>query len=465
MAGIGFELRRLGRRDDLLGPMAAIVHAAIVAAGPWLYTVLVILMISEVTRGVIGEEELATFRVLLVYVFSISLVATTPVTMIGTRVLADDLFLRRYDDVRALFLLTMLAGSALTLGLGALVFCVVMATSAPVALAGIASAQLVAMVWVALVFCGAMRDYLQVTIGFVLGLAVGTTLAIAAAFCQLGAVAMMLGFALGFLVVFVCLTARFMATFTAPCRALGPVTARVVQRVRISPALALGAFASGLSVWIDKWVMWFSGYGERLDVGLIHAPLYDAPMFIASLTVVPALALFVTSVETTFFENYRTYFRAIDQHATLKTILEKESILRHETVKTLTGIILIQTALCTIVLLTAPAIIEAFGLEFQQLTLFRMGATGALFQFLFMTCSAILIYFDATRLYAALQVAFVACLGVLTVVFSRFDLGLAAAGYMIACIVLGFSALGALLAILRSINHRTFVGSATRSAV
>ena len=94
-----------------------------------------------------------------------------------------------------------------------------------------------------------------------------------------------------------------------------------------------------------------------------------------------------------------------------------------------------------------------------------MGATGALFQFLFMTCSAILIYFDATRLYAALQVAFVACLGVLTVVFSRFDLGLAAAGYMIACIVLGFSALGALLAILRSINHRTFVGSATRSAV
>jgi uncharacterized membrane protein len=37
MAGIGFSLRSLGDADNLLAPMASIGHAAVIAAGPWLF--------------------------------------------------------------------------------------------------------------------------------------------------------------------------------------------------------------------------------------------------------------------------------------------------------------------------------------------------------------------------------------------------------------------------------------------
>ena len=40
MAGIGFALRTLVERDDLSARLQGYGHAAIVAAGPWLFTVL-----------------------------------------------------------------------------------------------------------------------------------------------------------------------------------------------------------------------------------------------------------------------------------------------------------------------------------------------------------------------------------------------------------------------------------------
>src|SRR3954449_4410485 len=138
MAGIGFELRRLGGRDEILGPVAAVAHAAIVAAGPWLYTVMAILVIGEAAAPVMSEEALASFRVLVVYVFSLSLVGTAPIAMVGTRVLADALYRRQYGDVRALFALTLLAGGAATLALSSLLFLVLLPTPPDVAAVGIA---------------------------------------------------------------------------------------------------------------------------------------------------------------------------------------------------------------------------------------------------------------------------------------------------------------------------------------
>ncbi|MEA1832374.1 exopolysaccharide Pel transporter PelG [Methylobacterium durans] len=463
MAGIGFELRRLSSRDEILGPVAAVAHAAIVAAGPWLYTVMAILVIGEAASPLIGEDAMATFRVLVVYVFSLSLVGTSPVAMVGTRVLADSLYRRQYDDVRSVFVLTLLAASAATAILSCLVFVLLLRVPADVAVAGIAGVQIVSMVWVGLAFCGAVRDYLQVTLAFVTGLLAGVGLAVTAALHGYGPVPMVWGLAAGFMIVFLWLTARFASTFPSPCRSLAAAQAAFTARLRCSPSLAIGATAGAVSVWIDKWIIWTSGYGERVEAGLIHAPLYDGPMFIASLTVVPALALFVTSLETTFFDRYRAYFQAIDTHATLKNIRAQGRILERETTRTLANIMVVQTALCVIVVLTAPAIVEAVGLQFRQIGILRMGTVGALFQYLFMSCSALLIFFDATRVYATLQLIFLGSLAALTVLVSQFEPGSLGTGYMLACIVSGFASLFALLKVLGSIDYRVFVGSATQA--
>jgi uncharacterized membrane protein len=40
MAGVGFSLTRLSKENNLLTPLASMGHSAVIAAGPWLFTVI-----------------------------------------------------------------------------------------------------------------------------------------------------------------------------------------------------------------------------------------------------------------------------------------------------------------------------------------------------------------------------------------------------------------------------------------
>ena len=81
--------------------------------------------------------------------------------------------------------------------------------------------------------------------------------------------------------------------------------------------MALAGLLGAIALWIDKWVMWRGAAGVDHELGLMHAPIYDSAIFSAHLTIIPALALFVVYFETTFYANYRSYYAAIREHATL----------------------------------------------------------------------------------------------------------------------------------------------------
>ena len=74
MAGIGFQLRKLSRQDTLSSVVAAVGHAAVIAAGPWLFTIMSLAAITLSTERVAGLETLAAFRIVIIYAFAISLV-------------------------------------------------------------------------------------------------------------------------------------------------------------------------------------------------------------------------------------------------------------------------------------------------------------------------------------------------------------------------------------------------------
>ena len=92
MAGIGFELRRLTQRDDLMGVVQGYLHSALVSSGPWLFTVLSIAAINMFSGSWASLSELADFRIAIIYSFSFSLVLTGPVMLVATRYLADQIY-------------------------------------------------------------------------------------------------------------------------------------------------------------------------------------------------------------------------------------------------------------------------------------------------------------------------------------------------------------------------------------
>ena len=200
--------------------------------------------------------------------------------------------------------------------------------------------------------------------------------------------------------------------------------------------------------------MWTGPAGTRHELGFVHAPLYDSAIFTAQLTIIPALALFVTQVETLFYSCYRSYYAAIRDHCTLGQIEARAQSLKRTTFASLGQITLVQTALCLLVVLGTPRIVEISGLFFQQVGVLRLGALGALFQFVFFAATSLLLFFDRHMRFLTLQAVFLILQGSFAI--ATLDLGVAyyGLGYLGACVI---SAALALVVLERTIEELTFI--------
>jgi len=101
MAGIGFELRKLLKRDSYIGLFQAYAYASIIGAGPWVLSIVGILIIGVLSISVVVPEYMITqFQTSVTYLIAGSLIATGPVQLAFTRFTADLLFGK--NDARVL---------------------------------------------------------------------------------------------------------------------------------------------------------------------------------------------------------------------------------------------------------------------------------------------------------------------------------------------------------------------------
>lgn len=458
MAGIGFQLRKLAHRETLSSVMAASGHAAVIAAGPWLFTILSLAAIGVTTERLVGLDKLSEFRVVIIYLFASSLVLAAPVTIVATRLVADALWLKRPSDVRPLLLASM-AVSMAVVSAGMMLLIAFFRPPLAIAVALVSGSLIVGLIWVVLAFCGAVRDYNGVTLAFLCGLVVSTVLAITIAILGGGAWLMVWGFEAGLAVTFFGLVGRILATFPQPM--LDPLAGfrSLFAGLREYWRLALGATLGTAGVWIDKWIHWFSDSGEVLAIGLRHAPLYDSAMFIASLGIIPALAAFVLRLETDFFDRYQRYYATIGGHGTYGQIEEARQRLHIHTLENLSLVTVGQVGISAVLILLAPVLIEALGLQFRQVSILRFGALGAVFQFIFIACSAMLLFFDRRRTYLRVQLLFLSLMasGTIATIYAGQDYF--GVGYFLACLISAFAAYRLADRTFSDLNYLTFIGN------
>lgn len=422
MAGIGFALRKLARRDDLLGVLQGYAHSAFITSGPWMFTILALAGINFVGRDMVGLEELALFRVVVIYNFCFSVVFTGPLVLVATRYLADAIYSKEVDAAPGMLLATLglaYAIAALTAGPFYLFFSDL---PTPIMLGGLVNFFLVCGIWVVSIFLSALKDYVSVTTAFGVGMLVG--IATTALFGSLyGAAGMVWGFSLGLAGIQFGLIARVFAEY--PYK-----VARLFAFLSYFPKywdLALIGLIANLAVWSDKWVMWFVPEREIISGAMVIYTEYDSAMFVAYLTILPALTLFTVNIETRFFEHYQGFYRDIQQHATYDQIARNHRSIISALLESCRNLVILQGAVCAVTIFTAPAIIGTLGLHYQQIGMFRFGALGAFFQSMFLFCTVILAYFDLRRRNLAVQLVYLAANVGFTLLFS--DMGFAWYGY------------------------------------
>ena len=459
MAGIGFALERLYRSSSIADRMASFAHASIIAAGPCLLAVLCIWLISATIFELEGKTTIAAFRALIIYSFALSFVITAPIALVSARLISDELHDRDVGAIPGVMLAAFAFSAVITVAAGTLLFGVALDLEAPATVAAIANCALIALIWVACLFCSVTRDYMSVTAFFAVGMLIAVVAVTVGYNLRPDLATMLWGFNVGLGATLFGLLARIVATFpfavtsiSAPARALARATA-------VYWPIAIGGLFGAIGAWIDKWVVWLSPFGIQIQNGLLHAPLYDSAMFVSYLVVVPAYAAFVVHLEVRFFRNYRLFYSSILEHATLAQIRAHGLRLRDETIASLSAITVPQLVVCALVALSAPVVVDVLDMQYRQVGTLRLGVIGAAFQFLFITCSSLTLYFDRRAVFCVLQTIFLVLNGALT--FALLPLGptYLGLGFLAASAISALIAYLALARTLHRLDYLTFIAN------
>ena len=93
MAGIGFELRKLLRKETLVGLLQAYTLAGIIGSGPWVLSIVGILAIGLLSNALAAPSHQVTqFQTSVTYLIASSLILTGGLQLAFTRFVSDRLF-------------------------------------------------------------------------------------------------------------------------------------------------------------------------------------------------------------------------------------------------------------------------------------------------------------------------------------------------------------------------------------
>ncbi len=389
MAGIGFELRRAIHEASYLGAVQGYLYAAVISSGPWLLSVVALSLLGVVSATFLTQEATTLFAATVTHTFALSLIITGIFQMVVTRYLADQMYLKKTESVAPTFVTVL----ALSSGAQFLVMNLLLATTElPLGyrLPAVALYVAVSGTWVAMVFLSAAHDYVSIVLSFAAGYLISFVTAVALG-SQAGLGAYLTGFAAGQVVTLGLLTARVLAEFD-PVRSfdLG-----FLGHFRHYPALIGIGLIYNLALWIDKIVFWFSPQGVDVGSFLNVYPTYDTSFFVASLAIVPALAVFTVDIETNFYTYYKDFYAAILEQRSLRDLLAaKEGMVRSIRASYLTllkiqaGVVLLGTTIFT------PTILGAFGIPQGDWHIFRAMVLAMSVQVFLLFTTLILLYLD-----------------------------------------------------------------------
>jgi uncharacterized membrane protein len=454
MAGIGFALRKLARRDDLLGVLQGYTHCAIITSGPWLFTILALAGVTLLGHDLAAPAAMEQFRIVIIYNFCFSVVLTGPLCLVATRYLADAIYSRQVEVAPGMLLAAL--GIAWAMGLAVAGPFYLLASGLPLAVAAgaVAGFLLVSGIWVVSIFLSALKDYGMVTTAFGVGMAAGFAGALMLG-AGAGAAGMVWGFGLGLAVILFVLIARVFAEYPYPVTRIFAF----LTYFRRYWDLALMGLAANLAGWADKWVMWAAPGHEVVGGVMWVNTAYDSAMFASYLTIVPALTLFTMNIETRFFERYQTFYADIQKHATWAQIARNHRSIIEALSDSARNLVILQGSVCAVTLFMAPQIVSSLGMQYSQIGMFRYGALGAFFQAMLLFCTVVLSYFDLRRRNLAVHGVYFTANAGLTWLFSGWGFAWYGYGYFLAS-MLGFVFAWLLVAdALRRLPYIAFVAN------
>ena len=455
MAGIGFELRRLLRKNTLIGLVEAYAYAGIIGSGPWVFSIVGILLIGLFSASLVVPSFLVTqFQTSVTYLVAGSLILTGLVQLAFTRFISDRLFEKKREQVlpnlHGLLLIVILAASLLG---SLLLFVALPGLGVAYRLLMLAGFVIMCAVWVLTVLLSGMKRYQAIVLLFAGSYALIVVLSLLLR--PLGLEGLLGGFVFGNLVLLAGMWALTVHDFAGP----GPFLRFDCLRPELAyPTLMAIGFLYNLAVWADKFMFWYFPPTSEPIIGSFRASLiYDLPVFLSYLSIIPGMAVFLVRIETDFVEYYNKFYDAVRSGGSLEFIENMRDEMVYSIQQGLGEIGKIQTLAILTTFVAGPALLDALGISQLYLPLLYVQVIGAGLQVALMAVLNVFFYLDQRRIVLFLCVEFL----LLNVLFTAATLWLGAAlygyGFTLAVLLTLASGLVLLSRQLSRLEYETFM--------
>lgn len=454
MAGIGFELRKLLQKQSYFGLLQAYVYAGIISSGPWVLSIIGVIFVGFLSLGVVFPHTLIVqFQVSVTYLILSSLIFTGFIQLAFTRFIADGLFKKQDERVvpnfnGMLLIVTAISGTFGTLAM----FLFFSGMSLSYRLLMLSGFVILCAIWVVTIFLSGMKQYKEIVILFAIGYTVTVLGALLLRF--LGMEGLLLGFVIGHFVLLIGMVALTLRTFP-----LGDVIAfDFLCKGAMYPSLIWAGFLYNLAVWVDKIMFWFYPDTSQNIIGPLRASLiYDLPIFLAYLAIIPGMAVFLVRIETDFVEYYQKFYDAVREGGSLDHIENMRDNMLFTISQGLFEIVKIQAIAVLVVFVLGDSLLGWLGISRLYLPLLYVDVVAAGLQVVLLGILNIFFYLDKRHIVVFLCLLFLVANIILTALSLHLGASYYGYGFAISLLITVLAGMHLLSRKLDLLEYETFM--------
>jgi uncharacterized membrane protein len=389
MAGIGFKLEKILSKNSYLNLLEGYLYSTMVSAGPIIATIFSIGVITFIAMGEINRIDIVIFRTLVVYIYAISLIISSSSQMIITRYMADRIFLKDYEALVPAYAGITIFSIFLYLVIG-IIGCRFIDLDLSSEIIAVVLLTTVGIIWIAMIALSAAKEFQRIARSFMYGAIVSVSAAYYLGI-YLGILGLLTGFTAGMILLAVLLSVQIFNEF--PYR--HKLEFYFLSYFKQFPELAFIATFFNIGVWADKFVFWASpATRDHIHASLYASYIYDVPVFLAYLFIIPSLAMFTIRIETSFYVAYKKYYMSILNNHPFFSLEERRKNIVDVLKLSLGRMIAFQGTITIIGLIAAPAIYEWLGMSAINLGIFQISILSTFLLSLMLALLILMLYFD-----------------------------------------------------------------------
>lgn len=390
MAGIGFELKKILNKNSLLSVVEAYGLAGIIGSGPWIVSILALLCIGMISLSLLTSPKvIIQFLVIVTYLMAGSLIVSGMFQLLLTRFVSDLIYAKQEQ-----WIVSNLLGAMLVITIvGAIVAISIMLLSPNIDILTkivICSAfVLLCNQWLTIIFLSGMKEYYQIFFSIMISYSLMVLLT------YLLSPDSLLGLMIIFTICQAILTFSFLFSIIRSFPPKIIVSFEFLDPKKTFFSLLFCGLFYNLGVWLDKFVFWSRHETSHQVLDFFHASyVYDVPIFIAYLAIVPGMAVFMLKMETDFADKCLNFFAAVRNGATYRHIV----LLKNDMIKacqtSIFYIFKVQGITCLLLLLFARDLLRLLGIDVSYLHLLYVDLVGVSLQVLVMAILNVMYYLD-----------------------------------------------------------------------